>query len=144
MKIDQTELIRILKKLPFEKTFQTKTFCPSPEELTALLRFELSDQKRGRVMDHLADCSTCAREIKFINKMLAAEKVFNKEAAPIFARKNLAARKKGIFIKFPFPKISWNSVSAAAVIAAVIFISSISFLNKIKTISRTTCKVSGA
>ena len=130
MKIEQSELNKIIKELPHKKTSQTKTNCPSPKKLIALLRFELSDRKRSRVIDHLADCSTCAQEIKFINEILTAEKNFDKEAAQIVTRKNQAPRKKGIFEKPPFPKLSWSSMSIVAVITTVILFSSMFFLIK--------------
>ena len=130
MKIDQTELKRIIKKLPLQKTFQTKINCPSPKKLIALLRFELSDQKRSKVIDHLADCCTCPQEIRFINEILTAEKYFDKKATLIVMQRNRASRKKGKFVKFPFPKLSWSSMSVIAVITTIILFSSMFLLIK--------------
>lgn len=128
MKIDQTELKKIIKKLPHQKTSQTKINCPSPKKLIALLRFELSDRKRSKVIDHLADCSTCPQEIKFINEILTAEKYINKEAALIAMRRNQAFQKKGKFVQFPFLKLSWSTMSVIAVITTVILFSSVFLL----------------
>jgi len=130
MKIDQLELKKIIKELPHKKTSQTKINCPSPKKFIALLRFELSDRKRSEVIDHLADCSTCAQEIKFINEILTAEKNFDKEAALMVTRRNLASYKKGKFVQFPFPKLSWSSMRVVAVITTVILFSSMFFLIK--------------
>ena len=130
MKIDKMEIRKIIQDLPFEKTSEIKKTCPSPKKLTALLRFELSDRKRSKVIDHLSDCSTCAQEIKFINEILMAEKNFNNEAAQIVKRRNLAARKKGLFNKFPSPKLSWSSMSFAALLGIIILSTSMFFLLK--------------
>ncbi len=130
MKIDQLELIKIIEELPHKKTSITKITCPSPKKFIALLRFELSDRKRSKVIDHLADCRTCAQEIKLINEILTAEKNFDKEAAQIGSMRNPASRKKGIFEKSPFPKLSWNSMSVVAVITTVILSVSMFFLIK--------------
>ncbi len=130
MKIDQTELKNIINKHPHEKTSHTKLNCPSPKKLIALLRFDLSDRKRNKVIDQLAYCSTSAQEITFINEILTAEKIFDKEAALIVTRRNQASHKKGKFVKSPFPKLSWNSMSVAAVITAIILSASLFFLIK--------------
>jgi len=128
MKIDQSELIKIIKERPHKKTSQTKTNCPSPKKLITLLRSELSDRKRSKVIDHLADCSTCVNEIKFINEILTAEKNFDKEAAQIVMRKNQSSRKKANFLHFPLPKLSWSSMGVVAVITTVILSASMLFL----------------
>lgn len=130
MKIDQTELKNIINIYPHEKTSHTKLNCPSPKKLIALLRFDLSDRKRNKVIDRLAYYSTGAQEIKFINEILTAEKNFDKEAALIVTRRNQASHKKGIFKKSPFPKLSWNSMGVAAVITAIILSASLFFLIK--------------
>lgn len=130
MKIDQTELKNIINEHPHEKTSFTKLNCPSPKKLISLLRFDLSDRKRSKVIDQLVYCSTSAQEIKFINEILTAEKIFNKEAALIVTRRKQASHKKGIFKKSPFPKLSWNSMSVAAVITIIILSASMFFLIK--------------
>lgn len=130
MKIDQTELKNIINEHPHEKNFFTKLNCPSPKKLIALLRFDLSDRKRSKVIDRLVYCSSSAQEIKFINEILTAEKNFDKEAALILTRRKQASRKKGIFKKSPFPKLSWNSMSVAAVITTIILSASLFFLIK--------------
>ncbi len=130
MKIDQTELKKIIKELPQKKTSQTKTVCPSPIKFIALLRFELSDRKRSKVIDHLADCSTCVQEIKFINEILTAEKNFDKEVAQIVTRRIQASRKKAKFVQFPLPKLSWSSMRIVALITTVILSVSMFFLIK--------------
>ena len=130
MKIDQAELKNIIFKHPHEKTSHTKLNCPSPKKLIALLRFDLSDRKRSKVIDQLAYCSTSAQEIKFIKKILTAEKIFDKEAALIVTRRNQASHKKGKFVKAPFSKLSWNSMSVAAVITTIILSASLFFLIK--------------
>jgi len=130
MKIDQSELKKIIKELPHKKTSQTKTNCSSPKKLIALLRFELSDRKRSKVIDHLMDCGTCAQEIKFVNEILTAEINFDKEAAQIVTGRNQASRKKGKFVQFPIPKLSWSSVRVVAALTTVILISSMFFLIK--------------
>ena len=132
MKINQTEITNIIKEPSLEPTLKTKKTCPSPKKLISLLRFELSDQKRSKVIDHLADCSTCPQEIKFINETLTAEKNFDKEAALIVIRRNQASHKKRKFVQFPFPKLSWSSMSVIAVISTIILFSSMFFLIKTK------------
>ena len=92
----------IIYDFPFVKTSETKKPCPSPKKLVALLRSELSERKRSKVIDHLSDCSTCTQEIKFINEVLSAEKTFYKKAVQIVTKKNLASSKKGTFIKSPY------------------------------------------
>ena len=124
------EIGKIIQDLPFEKTSEIRKTCPSPKKLTAFLRVELSDRKRNKVIDHLSYCSTCAQEIKFINEILMAEKNFNKEAAQIVKRRNSASRKKGLFNKFPLPKLSWSSMSFAALLAIIILSTSMFFLLK--------------
>jgi len=130
MKINQMETANIIEYAHLEKTSKTKINCPSPKILIALQRFELSDRKRSKVIDHLADCSTCVQEIKFINEILTEEKIFDKEAAQIVTRRNPAARKKFPFVKSPFPKLSWSSMSVIAVLTTIILFSSIFFLIK--------------
>ena len=130
MKIDQLELKKIIKELPYKRTSQTKTNCPSPKKLITLLRCELSDRKRSKVIDHLANCGTCAQEIKFIIEILTAEKNFDNEAAQIVTRKNQTSRKKEKFVQFPFPKLSWSSMRIVALITTVILSVSMFFLIK--------------
>jgi hypothetical protein len=130
MKIDKMDIKNIIEHPSLKKSSQTKINCPSPKKLVALLRFELSDRKRNKVISHLSDCSICAHEIKFINEILTAEKNFDKEAALIIKRRNFAPRKKGIFDKSPFPKLSWSSMSVAAVLTIIILSTSMFFLLK--------------
>ena len=59
-----------------------------------------------------------------------AYKNFNKEAAQIVKRRNSASRKKGLFNKFPLPKLSWSSMSFAALLAIIILSTSMFFLLK--------------
>ncbi len=108
MKIDKTELKNII----------------------ALLRFELSDRKRSKVIDRLAYCSSSAQEIKFVNEILTAENNFDKEAALILTRRTQASHKKDLFKKSPFPKLAWNSMSVIAVITTIILSASMFFLIK--------------
>ncbi len=130
MKINTMDIKNIIQYAPFEKISQTKVKCPSPKKLIALLRFELPDKKRRRVINHLSDCSTCTKEIKFINEILLAEKNFDKEAAQIVKKRNPASSKKGTIVKSPFPKLSWSSLSVVVMLTAIILFSSIFFLVK--------------
>ncbi len=130
MKINHMELKKIIEYVPFEQISQKKRKCPTPKNLVSLQRSELSDKKRRKVIDHLVVCSTCAKEIQFINEVLAAEKNFDKEAAQIVTNRNPASRKRGTIVKSPFPKLSWRSLSVVAALTTIILFSSIFFLNK--------------
>ncbi|MCJ7582920.1 MAG: hypothetical protein MUP98_20580 [Candidatus Aminicenantes bacterium] len=130
MKIDQMEIAKIIKIPSLEPFSKTKISCPSPKKLIALLRLELSEQKRRNVIDHLEGCSTCVQEIKFINEILTAEKNFDKETSHIIAQKNQTSLKKRIFVKFPFQKLACSSKSVAAVLTIIILSASMIFLFK--------------
>lgn len=130
MKIDQMEITKIIKNSPLEPISKTKNTCPSPKKLIALLRVELSDRRRSRVIDHLSGCSSCAQEIKFINEILTEEISFDKETAQIIAARNLASRKKGTIRISPFPQLSWSSRSVVAVVMTIILSASAFFLIK--------------
>ena len=128
MKIDQKELAQIIKDFPQKDKSQTKINCPSPKKLTALLRFELPDRQRGKVIGHLANCSTCTKEIKFINDLLKAEKGFDREAAQILTKKQPSFSKKGLSVRVPFPHLSWRQGVLAAVATFLILFSSVFLL----------------
>lgn len=132
MKINQSELIKIIGSPYLEHRSLSKKSCPPPKQLIALLRSELSDRKRSSVIDHLSGCPTCVQEIKFINEILTAEENFDRAVAQILEQRLQASRRRGIFVRFHFPKLSWSSVSLIAVLTTIILSTSTFFLLKTK------------
>ncbi|MFC2167956.1 hypothetical protein ACFLRW_03150 [Acidobacteriota bacterium] len=130
MKIDQTEIKNIIGNPFLQKTSKTKRNCPSPRKLIALLRFEIPERKRSKIIDHTADCRTCAQEIKFMNEILKAEENFEKTASQIVIKEKPASRKKGLSDNPPFPKLTWSSISVVAVLTTIILSTSMFFLLK--------------
>ena len=140
MKIDYTEITKFIKNLPLEKTSPPKASCPKPKKLISLLRNELSDRKKSKVIDHLEHCTTCVNEIKFINEILTEEKNFNKKTAHIVSGTINGSTKKGIFNRVPFPQLSWISKGVVALLTTIILSASGLFLLKTNkpAIERTT------
>lgn len=128
MKINNKEFAQIITDRPQNKTLLNKIKCPSPKKLTALLRSELSGRKRSHVMGHLANCSTCAREIIFINDLLKAEKNFDRKAAQVIAERHPTPSKKIPSVRSPFPQFSWNRGVFATAAAFILVLSTIFLL----------------
>lgn len=58
---------------------QTIENCPPPEILLNLIRAKVSTSEKKNVLDHVTNCVSCVRELKFILKTMSCENQINRE-----------------------------------------------------------------
>ena len=120
MKINNKELKILYKVHLAEKKPLSRKDCPSPKEIIKFVRFETSNKKKEKILDHLLNCSFCAKEFEFILEILRYEKKLNQEIDKFMEKsftkkrneKKISKSKK---IRLPFyAQIRWKNVSIAA------------------------------
>lgn len=117
MKINHKELESLYQSSIANRTGPSRKNCPSPEELLEALRSPSSSQKKDQIVDHLSQCSHCAREFQFILQSLRYERELKQKLS------EMGSTPKKPFSFFSFSRFSWKytSLVGAALLLIVVF-----------------------
>ena len=130
--IEQMEIKKYYEDFLENKPSPTRKKCPPPGKLVKLLRLELPEKKRNEWIDHIADCSSCAREFKSIHEILKEEDIFDHKMANMVSLQDQYQAGKSNFVKDFLLHPSWGLRAALLAVIFVILSSGLFFVLKTK------------
>jgi len=114
------------------KPSSSRKKCPPPPKLIKLLRLELPEKKRHKLIDHIADCYPCAQEFQAINEILKAEDSFDRKMSKVFSMRYAGPERKRDVFKGSIWRPSWSLRAALIVVFFLIVSSPLFFILKTK------------
>ena len=130
--IEQMEIKKYYEDFLENKPSPTRKKCPPPGKLVKLLRLELPEKKRNEWIDHVADCSSCAREFRSIHEILKEEGIFDRKMANMVLLQDQNQAGKSNFVKDFLLHPSWGLRAAFLAVFFVILSSGLFFVLKTK------------
>ena len=130
--IEQMEIKKYYEDFLENKPSPTRKKCPPPGKLVKLLRLELPEKKRNEWIDHVADCSSCAREFRSIHEILKEEDIFNRKMANVVSLQDQSRAGKSNFVKDFLLHPTWGLRAALLAVIFVILSSPLFFVLKTK------------
>ena len=118
MKIKHKELQKLYKAYITENTPESRKNCPHPKEIINFFKSKTSEKQKTKIIDHIANCYSCAQEFEFILQIRRDERKLIEEIGKLLqSKENISAIKKraGKTVSYIrekrisfFPKLSWK------------------------------------
>lgn len=129
---NKIETKKILEEYFIKNSSPAEKSCPTPKKLLQLLRQEMPEKKKDKVVQHISQCHSCAREIKFIQEMLETEKASERELAIALKQKDRDFAQKKKPFRIHVPKLAWSSQAFLAAIFCIVLASAVFLVFKSK------------
>jgi len=105
MKISHKDLKELYRDYLEDKAPVSTSKCPSPQDMTALIRSENSKKGSAQIIDHIFECTSCREEFEFALETIREEKKFIHDLSTI-VQERLLVKKTKTGQLFPL-RLSW-------------------------------------
>lgn len=125
MKTNISDLKEIYKEYFEDHHVTLRESCPPPEAIFRCVRSDISKRQKSKIIDHIAECGSCAQEAKVILDITKEENHFIRGIEDFMNSRRLEKpREKRVFVG----RLSWNTAAIAFSIILVAAIATSSIL----------------